>query len=56
MKGGPFDLSIGIPVLSNHALPYTKHVESQCLMMLTIVASPRLSRVDNNHVIIADDI
>jgi hypothetical protein len=47
---------IGIPVLSDHTVLKTKHVETECLVMLTVLASPCLSHVNDYQVVVADDV
>jgi len=34
----------------------TEHVEPERLVMLTVVARPRLPQINDNHVVFADDI
>jgi hypothetical protein len=47
---------ISIPVLSDHAVLNTKHVETECLVMLTVFARPCVSHVNDHHVVVADDV
>jgi hypothetical protein len=43
-------------MLRDHAVLNTEHVEAERLVMLTITTSPRLTHVNNNHVVVADHI
>ena len=48
--------SVGIPMLSDHAVLNTEHVEAERLVMLTVFAGPCLPYINDNHVVVADDI
>src|SRR5262249_55864876 len=49
-------LSIGVPMFSDDAVLDAKHVEPERLMMLAILAGPRLSHINDDHVIVANHI
>ena len=41
-------LIFSIPVLGNHAILHTKHVESECFVLLPVPAGPCLPLIDDN--------
>ena len=47
---------IRIPVFCYFPVLDTEHVEPERLVMLTVVARPRLPHINDNHVVFADDI
>jgi hypothetical protein len=49
-------ISIGVPMLRDHAAVHPEHVEAECLVTLAVAASPRLSHIDHDHVVVTDDI
>ena len=49
-------LSIGVPMLGDHAVLHAEHVEPKRLMVLTVLSRPRLTDIDDDHVVVADHI
>ena len=47
---------IGVPMLGDHTILNTEHIEPKRLVVLAVLSGPGLADVDDDHVVVADDI